>query len=298
MVRGLRVITRAMGVARTSMPASRLRRRSPSVYRPSRRPLSSTTAVMPSILRLISARASLTVASAGTRGTASPVCMTSAMCSSRRRPRAPAGCERAKSSAVKPRASSRATASASPMASEAVVLEVGARCSGQASAGTLTSRCTAAAVARVEPGRPVIETRALPWRLSTGSSCSTSSDSPEYDSASTTSASVTMPRSPWPASPGWTKKAGVPVEARVAAILRATCPDLPMPVQTTRPRQASSRAQARLKSPSMRASTAARPWRSISKTRRPLAAKSCAPGALLGCSLLPGISGPDPFPLG
>ena len=45
-----------------------------------------------------------------------------------------------------------------------------------------------------------------------------------------------MPRSPWLASLGWTKKAGVPVEAKVAAILRPTWPDLPMPVTITRPR--------------------------------------------------------------
>jgi hypothetical protein len=37
-----------------------------------------------------------------------------------------------------------------------------------------------------------------------------------------TSSDVIMPRSPWLASAAWTKKAGVPVEARVAAILRAT----------------------------------------------------------------------------
>ena len=44
-----------------------------------------------------------------------------------------------------------------------------------------------------------------------------------------------MPRSPWLASPGWTHRAGVPVEASVAAIFRAIWPLLPMPVTTTRP---------------------------------------------------------------
>ena len=44
-----------------------------------------------------------------------------------------------------------------------------------------------------------------------------------------------MPRSPWLASLGCTKKAGVPVDAKVDAILRATWPDLPMPVTMTRP---------------------------------------------------------------
>ena len=50
-----------------------------------------------------------------------------------------------------------ATASASPIASVAVVLAVGARFSGQASSATLTSRCTSAAFASVDSGLPVIE---------------------------------------------------------------------------------------------------------------------------------------------
>jgi hypothetical protein len=64
-----------------------------------------------------------------------------------------------------------------------------------------------------------------------------SSDSPEFDMATNTSSEVTMPRSPWLASAGCTKNAGVPVLANVAASLRATWPDLPMPETTTRPRQ-------------------------------------------------------------
>ena len=56
-----------------------------------------------------------------------------------------------------------------------------------------------------------------------------SSVSPEFDSISTTSSGVIMPRSPCDASAGCTKNAGVPVEASVAASLRAMCPDLPMP---------------------------------------------------------------------
>ena len=53
-----------------------------------------------------------------------------------------------------------------------------------------------------------------------------------------TSSFEIMPRSPWKASPGWRKKLGVPVEASVAAILRPTRPDLPMPVTMHFPRQA------------------------------------------------------------
>jgi hypothetical protein len=47
---------------------------------------------------------------------------------------------------------------------------------------------------------------------------------------------VIIPRSPCEASAGWTKNAGVPVDASVAASLRAIWPDLPMPETTTRPR--------------------------------------------------------------
>ena len=45
-----------------------------------------------------------------------------------------------------------------------------------------------------------------------------------------------MPRSPCEASVGWTKNAGVPVEAKVAAIFWPICPLLPMPETITRPR--------------------------------------------------------------
>jgi hypothetical protein len=56
-----------------------------------------------------------------------------------------------------------------------------------------------------------------------------------------------MPRSPWLASLGWTKKAGVPVEERVAATFKPTWPLLPMPVTMTRPWQARIMAIARAK---------------------------------------------------
>ena len=61
-----------------------------------------------------------------------------------------------------------------------------------------------------------------------------SADSPLLEIAITISFSVTMPRSPWNASAGCRKNDGVPVLANVAAILRAICPDLPMPVTMTR----------------------------------------------------------------
>ncbi len=80
-----------------------------------------------------------------------------------------------------------------------------------------------------------------------------------------------MPRSPWLASAAWTKNAGVPVEARVAAILRPTWPDFPMPVTMTRPRAARMVATVAAKGsprPSVIASaSAARPSRSVSSVR-------------------------------
>ena len=73
---------------------------------------------------------------------ASPPRMTSAT-RSRRRPSAPRTDASAESPAAEnPRASSSASASASPSASVAVVLAVGARPSGHASASTAASRCT------------------------------------------------------------------------------------------------------------------------------------------------------------
>src|SRR5229473_1655003 len=70
-------------------------------------------------------------------------------------PSAPPGWARAKSCSSKPRASSKATARASPSASAAVVLAVGARFRGQASCATPASRCTSASLASVESGLPV-----------------------------------------------------------------------------------------------------------------------------------------------
>ena len=60
--------------------------------------------------------------------------------------------------------------------------------------------------------------------------------SPDQDRAKITSSFRIMPRSPWLASLGCTKNAGVPVDDNVAAIVWLTWPDLPMPVTITRPR--------------------------------------------------------------
>ena len=162
-------------------------------------------------------------------------------------PKAPPGCERAKSSGRNPRASSRATAKASPMASCAVVLAVGAKLSGQASCSTLQSSTTSAWRASSESRLPVSAISATCWRRRAGSKPVSSSLCPLLEMASNTSWSVIMPKSPWLASAGCTNIAGVPVEASVAAILRPIWPLLPMPITTTRPRQASKRSIARTK---------------------------------------------------
>ncbi|MNG25893.1 hypothetical protein D3C84_1108080 [compost metagenome] len=79
-----------------------------------------------------------------------------------------------------------------------------------------------ASLAMVEVGLPVMQMSGMPRRLSTGSRARISSLSPELEMAMMRSPAEIIPRSPWLASPGWRKKAGVPVLARVAAILLPT----------------------------------------------------------------------------
>src|SRR5512139_3676431 len=86
--------------------------------------------------------------------------------------------------------------------------------------------------------------------------------------ASTTSPLPTTPKSPCTASAACRKVAGVPVLARVAAILRQMRPDLPMPVTMTLPRQAAIRSTARSKRASRRSRTACKAAISIASTRR------------------------------
>ena len=88
-----------------------------------------------------------------------------------------------------------------------------------------------------------------------------------------------MPRSPWLASPGCTKKAGLPVLAKVAAILPPMWPDLPMPRTTMRPVQCNMSSQACAKWSSIRATNAATARASMSSTALPsvhMRARCCA----------------------
>ena len=194
--------------------------------------------------------------------------MMSATRSSRRLPRLPAGWLRAKSSGVNARARSKTTASASPSAITAVVLVVGANPSGQASLETAAVMWMSAWRAKVDVGRAVMPIKVTFLRLSAGMMAVISSLSPELEIATTTSLSTIMPKSPCAASAGWTKNAGVPVDAIVAAIFRPTCPDLPMPVMTTRPLQCNRASAARTKPPSSASAISFRPSASVRNTRR------------------------------
>ena len=99
---------------------------------PSSFPLS-ITAVIPSFLDVISTIASRILASGVIFGNSSPIFIRSPTRVSNRLPREPPGCDLAKSVSVKPLARNNAIASASPRARVAVVLDVGANPSGQAS---------------------------------------------------------------------------------------------------------------------------------------------------------------------
>ena len=117
--------------------------------------------------------------------------------------------------------------------------------------------------------------------------------SPDHETAMTTSPFCTMPRSPWLASVAWTKNAGRPVEAKVAAILRPTWPDLPRPVTITRPGAAAiarPRAEGAIRGPLRRARRAPRHSRkallfNTLSSASPAANGRCA--ARFSCALLP-----------
>ena len=170
-----------------------------------------------------------------------------------------------------------------------MVLAVGARLCGQASSGTLTSRPPSAARPSVESVLPAITISGTARRFRCGSSSSSSGVSPEFDSASTASPRVIMPRSPWLASAGCRKNAGVPVLASVAAILRAMWPDLPMPVTTTRPLQSRHTRQAAAKRPSSRASNPSTARASMARARRAVASRLLLIGGDWRAELMTGV---------
>ena len=153
-------------------------------------------------LAVISSRASVMLDLMFVWGASLPLLMTSLTWVSSFLPKLPPGCDLAKSSGLKPLASSRATAKASPIASAAVVLAVGAKLSGHASFSTRTLRCESAKTAKEESGLPVRAISLAPVRLIIGTIAVSSLVSPELENATNTSCCVTMPRSPWLASAG------------------------------------------------------------------------------------------------
>src|SRR5690606_32351645 len=114
----------------------------------------------------------------------------------------------------------------------------------QASLATLIVNIASATLPNDEKGLLVMLIIGIPRRHKSGSSVTISMELPEYEMAITMSSLVIVPKSPWLASPGWTKKDGEPVLARVAAIFFAIWPDFPMPVTMVRPRQLSIIVQA------------------------------------------------------
>ena len=91
-----------------------------------------------------------------------------------------------------------------------VVLVVGVRPIGHASAEGGSSSTRSAARARAEAGRAVMATSGIAKRRVWATRSASSAVSPLLDSASTASPGTIIPRSPWLASPGWTNREGVP----------------------------------------------------------------------------------------
>src|SRR5439155_14584160 len=152
---GLRVITFASGCASTLSSAAMRRRRSPSVNTPTSLPRELTTLTLPDLACVIRSNACLTVSDSGATALRGPARMMSPTRSSSARPIAPEGWYLAKSVFLNPRACNTAIASASPSASIAVVLAVGARLNGHASRGTRTLSSTSLCCVRVDFGAPV-----------------------------------------------------------------------------------------------------------------------------------------------
>ena len=260
-------MTRSTRSDNTSASRSINRVRSPAVSTPCNIPSSPATSTIPRC-SASTTTASRNVLPRGSTGSGA-VTITSSMRVTRRRPSAPPGCSRAKSSRRNPLYSSRATANASPSASAAVVLVVGARSCGHASSRTHASSDTVHSFANAEPVSPVMPIERTPRPCRCSSRASTSSDSPDLESRIATSPGPTMPRSPCTLSMGWRNVAGVPVEVRVAAILRAMSPDFPTPVTMTRPSDSAISATAAAKLAPIRSSTAPSASRSRRTTRRP-----------------------------
>src|SRR6267378_1979034 len=213
--------------------------------------------------------------------------MTSATRSSSLRPNVPPGWSAAKSSRRKPFTSRSVTARASPSASAAVVLAVGARVSGHASSLTVASRTTLAWRARTESGAPVTAMMGTPSRFSCSTRPNSSSVEPLLESRTATSSFPTMPRSPCNESTGCKNVAGVPVEVKVAAILWAIRPDFPTPETITRPLAAARISMARANATPRLSASAWTAAASSARTRLPRSTTRSDAGASLRTNSLP-----------
>src|SRR6266849_3056451 len=269
---GVRVMTSRTGMSRKWSVRSMSRVRSPAVTTPTRLPAASTTATVPRFSA--SSTTHSRIGRAGWSIGTSRASITSATRSSKLRPNVPPGCSAANCSRRNPLTSSRVTARASPRASAAVVLAVGASVSGQASSVTLTSRTTSDWRASAESGSPVSAMIGTPSRLSWFMRANSSSDPPLFESRMATSSLPTSPRSPCSESTGWRNEAGLPVEVSVAAILRAISPDLPTPETISRPVAFSSSRTAAEKAGPRRSATRRIASASRTSTRRPRSASS------------------------
>src|SRR5690625_807167 len=286
MVRGERLAT---SIARRSSRFGPIwRRRSPSVMTPVRLPSASMVPATPRPFWLMTTSASDMGASSATSGTRSPLAISASTVTSCA-PSRPPGWNMRKRSGVKRRRSISATASASPSAMVMVVEVVGASPLAQASSASGNSSAISAARSRVEPGRPAMPIMRIANRLAWPIMSASSLVSPEFDMIRMTSWLVIMPRSPWLASPGCTNCAGVPVEASVEAIFRATWPDFPMPEQMTRPSAARIRSTASAKLSPRDCASRSSAADSTRSTRCPVSmARACseAVGASMGKDIL------------
>src|SRR2546421_503502 len=152
--------------------------RSPAVTTPTRLPAASTTATVPRFSA--SSTTHSRIGRSGPRAGTLPASMTSATRSNKWRPNVPPGWSAANCSRRNPLTSSSVTARASPSASAAVVLVVGASVSGHASSVTLASRTTSEPISRpvaFASSRPAAEKagprRSAPRRIASASRTST-----------------------------------------------------------------------------------------------------------------------------
>ena len=163
-VLGSRPMTSRAVRAQGSGCFTRMRLKSPSVTTPVSWPVPSTTVVIPSRLSMISSITSRRGALSPTRGSASPSCINSSTRRAAERPMTPPGCRKRKSSALKPRRSSRATARQSPITWATVMLVVGVRSIGQTSRTGPVTRQTSLLRPRAEPGVATMLTSGMPCR--------------------------------------------------------------------------------------------------------------------------------------